>query len=311
MEGPAVKATGIAKAFGDVQALKEVDLRIANGELFGLVGPDGAGKTTLFRILASLLKPDKGAARVLGRDVVEEYGELRPLLGYMPGRFGLYEDLTVGENLKFFASVFRTTVEEGYALIEPIYRRLEPYRDRLAGNLSGGMKQKLALSCALVHRPRLLILDEPTTGVDAVSRKEFWEMLGEIGKQGITVAVSTPYMDEARLCDRVALMREGEILRSGSPGELIESFGKPLLAIRGERKYEIIRSLRTLDELASVQAFGDAIHVVPAGIELDVESIAGHLRSEGLGPVEAERISPGIEDLFIELTTGPPGDAHA
>lgn len=310
MKEPAVKATGIGKVFGEVQALKEVDIRIAKGEIFGLVGPDGAGKTTLFRILASLLKPDTGAARVLGLDVVEQYGELRPLLGYMPGRIGLYEDLTVGENLQFFASVFQTTVEEGYALIEPIYRRLEPYRERLAGNLSGGMKQKLALSCALVHRPRLVILDEPTTGVDAVSRKEFWDMLVEIGKQGITVAVSTPYMDEARLCDRVALMREGEILRSGSPGELVESFGKPLLAIRGERKYDIIRALRELEELASVQAFGETIHVVPARDELDKEKIVEHLHSRGLGPVEAESAQPGIEDLFIELATGKPGDRH-
>lgn len=301
MGQPAVEATDLGKSFEGKEVLKKINFQIANNIIYGFIGPDGAGKTTLFRILASLMEPDSGEARVLERDVVDDYAGLRPLLGYMPGRFGLYEDLSVEENLAFFASVFGTSVEESYKLIEPVYSQIEPFSERLAGDLSGGMKQKLALSCALVHRPQLLILDEPTTGVDAVSRKEFWEMLAEIRKAGITVIVSTPYMDEARRCDRVSLMQEGRILRTASPGRLLSSFGKPLLAVRGDRKYEMLRFLRLLPGMESVHPFGDSIHVIPEKGEWDGEGLSAELRRKGFGGAEAERAEPTVEDLFMDL----------
>lgn len=308
MEQPAAEATDLIKSFEGAEALKNINFQIANNIIYGFIGPDGAGKTTLFRILASLMEPDSGEVRVLGRDVVDDYAGLRPLLGYMPGRFGLYEDLSVAENLTFFASVFGTSVEEGYKLIEPVYSQIEPFRDRLAGDLSGGMKQKLALSCALVHRPQLLILDEPTTGVDAVSRKEFWEMLAEIKEAGITVIVSTPYMDEARRCDRVSLMQEGRILRTASPRQLLSSFEKPLLAVRGDRKYEMLGYLRSLPGMESVHPFGDSIHVIPERGEWDGEKLSDLLRREGFGDAGAESAEPTVEDLFMDLMTAERGN---
>lgn len=308
MGQPAVEARDLSKSFEGMKALRDINFLIANNIIHGFIGPDGAGKTTLFRILASLMEPDSGEARVLGRNVVDDYAVLRPLLGYMPGRFGLYEDLTVEENLTFFASVFGTTVEEGYKLIEPVYSQIEPFRDRLAGDLSGGMKQKLALSCALVHRPQLLILDEPTTGVDAVSRKEFWEMLAEIKKTGITVIVSTPYMDEARRCDRVSLMQEGRILRTDTPAALLSSFEKPLLAVRGDRKYEMLGFLRSLPGMESVHPFGDSIHVIPEKGEWDGEGLSAELRRKGFSGAGAEGAEPTVEDLFMDLMTAGEGN---
>lgn len=216
-----IEVSHISKHYGSIRALDDVSLDVREGEIFGLIGPDGAGKTSLFRILTTLMDPDEGFACVDGLDVRSLWREIRCRVGYMPGKFSLYQDLSVEENLEFFASLFGVRVKDNYELIAPIYRQIEPFKDRRAGKLSGGMKQKLALSCALVHAPRVLFLDEPTTGVDAVSRGEFWEMLRGLKAKGISILVSTPYMDEAGLCDRVALIDKGRILGIDTPGAIV------------------------------------------------------------------------------------------
>ncbi len=282
-------------------ALKEISFEVEEGELFGVIGPDGAGKTTLFRIINTLLIPDSGSATVLGRDVVQDYREIRPLLGYMPGHFSLYQDLTVEENIRFFASVFGTTLEENYELVKPIYSQLEPFKDRLAGALSGGMKQKLALSCALIHKPELLLLDEPTTGVDAVSRKEFWEMLKSLKKEGITIIVSTPYMDEANLCDRVALMQEGEILQIDTPDNIVESYEKPLLGIKSKQTYKLLRALQDYRWTHSVHPFGEYIHYTDKRDQPNLVSIKTYLFDQGISDVQIKPVQPNIEDAFMAL----------
>src|SRR4051812_23907298 len=241
---PAVEARGLVRRFGDDAALQDVSFDVAPGELYGIIGPDGAGKTTLFRILVTLLLPDGGSARVLGRDVVKEMWDLRTRIGYMPGRFSLYPDLSVAENLAFFAALFDTTVTEARKTIAPIWVQLEQFASRRAGALSGGMKQKLALCCALVHRPEILFLDEPTTGVDAVSRREFWDLLGRLKEQGLTTVVSTPYMDEATRCDRVALMHRGRLLIVDTPGGVTRAFERPLLGVRAKDRYKALLALR-------------------------------------------------------------------
>ena len=229
-----IEINNLSKRYGKVQALDSVSLSVARGELFGLIGPDGAGKTTLFRLLTTLIRPDDGTASVEGLDIVRDYRAIRERVGYMPGRFSLYLDLTVEENLNFFAALFGTRVEESYDLVAPIYRQIEPFKTRRAGKLSGGMKQKLALSCALIHRPSVLFLDEPTTGVDAVSRSEFWDMLSELKTKGITILVSTPYMDEAQRCDRIALCNEGRIMRIDTPQNIVDGFGGELYAVAAD-----------------------------------------------------------------------------
>ncbi len=281
--------------------MKDITLDVQEGEIFGLIGPDGAGKTTLFRILTTLLTPDSGSATVLDCDVVRDYKRIRPLLGYMPGRFSLYQDLSVEENIRFFASVFGTSLEENYKLVEPIYKQIEPFKDRLAGNLSGGMKQKLALSCALIHKPRLLILDEPTTGVDAVSRKEFWEMLHLLKEESITIIVSTPYMDEARQCSRVALIQEGEILQIDSPGQVVASFVKPLLGIKSNNRYRLIRALNRYPHAHSVHPFGEFIHYTDQREIPDPDDLKIFLIEQGLEDVIIKNIKPDIEDSFMSL----------
>ena len=282
-----------------MEALKGISMSVKPGELFGVIGPDGAGKTTLFRLVASLLKPTSGSISVLGLDPVKEYRELRQRIGYMPGRFSLYPDLSVEENLNFFATVFGTTIEENYSLIKDVYHMLEPFKTRLAGNLSGGMKQKLALSCALIHKPDLLILDEPTTGVDAVSRKEFWEMLKGLKSAGITIVVSTPYMDEASLCDRVALMQDGEILTQDTPANITRNFGKPLYSVANGDIYSLIKLLRSFGEVVSAFAFGQDVHVV-LNHESQRNAVEAKLKAGGrdaaLMPIEAS-----IEDCFMHL----------
>ena len=212
-----VKVEGVSKHYGSVQALDDVSFEVRPGEIFGLIGPDGAGKSTLFRMLATLLCPESGRITVDGLDVVGDYRKLRACVGYMPGRFSLYPDLTVEENLNFFATLFGTSVRENYHLVEDIYKQIEPFKTRRAGKLSGGMKQKLALSCALIHKPVVLLLDEPTTGVDPVSRKEFWEMLRRLKREGITIIVSTPYLDEIRSCDRMAFLYGGAVKGIDTP----------------------------------------------------------------------------------------------
>lgn len=296
-----VEIENVSKSFEAVQALKNIRVKVDEGELFGFIGPDGAGKTTLFRLLTTLLIPDTGSVTVLGYDVVRDYKQIRPLLGYMPGKFSLYQDLTVEENMHFFASVFGTTLEENYQLVEPIYHQLEPFKDRLAGNLSGGMKQKLALSCALIHKPKLLLLDEPTTGVDAVSRKEFWEMLKLLKQEGITIIVSTPYMDEANLCDRVALIQEGEIMQIDPPADIVSSFLKPLLGIKSKNKYRLIKALNSYPYAHSVHAFGEFIHYTDQREKPDPDELEKYLESEGLEEIVIRQEQPDIEDSFMSL----------
>lgn len=303
-----VVVRNLSMRYGDVQALHEIDLQVNSGELFGLIGPDGAGKTSLLRILVSLLIPTGGSAEVAGLDVVADYRKLRRLLGYMPGRFSLYHDLTVRENLQFFATIFGTTISENYDLVADIYSQIEPFSDRLAGDLSGGMKQKLALSCALIHRPRVLILDEPTTGVDAVSREELWEMLVQLKAEGITIVVSTPYMDEAKLCDRVGLIQDGLLLKVDTPSAVEASFPKLLFTVRDARQYDILDHIRSLPYTHSVFAFGDELHYVDRRKDVTVSDVYQVLASSGFGEAKVEQATPGIEDVFMELMDSPAGD---
>ena len=311
----AVEVRSLSKRFGETVALDNVDFNVEEGELFGLVGPDGGGKTTLFRILTTLMLPDSGEAKVLGLDVVRDLWAIRARVGYMPGGFALYPDLSVAENLEFFAAVFGTTVEKGYELIGPIYRQIERFRDRRAEALSGGMKQKLALSCALVHRPEILLLDEPTTGVDAVSRREFWDQLTELRTSGLTIVVSTPYMDEAIRCDRVALIHGGRILEIDAPGQIGRGFSRPLLAVRGSQRYAMLLALRELPHAHSVYLFGEELHYSDARVGMSIEAVSDELllflAGRGFRDVESRPIAAGIEDSFMELMGAPPAVSPA
>lgn len=301
----AVVVHNIAKTFkadkATVTALHDVSFEAEQGELFGLIGPDGAGKTTLFRILTTLMIADKGTASVDGFDVVKDFKEIRKRVGYMPGRFSLYQDLTVSENLSFFATLFNTSIEENYDLVKGIYSQIEKFKDRKAGALSGGMKQKLALSCALIHRPSVLFLDEPTTGVDAVSRKEFWELLRELQKQNITIVVSTPYMDEASLCDRVALIQDGRILDIDSPTGVTKKFGKPLWAFRADDMYGLMLDLVAMPEVLSCYPFGSEHHVVFNDSRQSTDAIWKRLADKGYINLGVQSIEPTIEDCFMDL----------
>ena len=305
----AVVVRGLGKRFGQTVALDDVTLSVGAGELFGLVGPDGGGKTTLFRILTTLLVPDAGTATVLGLDVVRDLWAIRARVGYMPGRFSLYPDLSVEENLAFFASVFGTTVEAGQDIIAPIYQQIAPFRDRRAGALSGGMKQKLALSCALVHRPEVLLLDEPTTGVDAVSRREFWDLLHALRSSGLTIVVSTPYMDEAQRCDRVALMHKGSVLAVEAPAAVGRRHPWALYAVRGAARVAMIQALRRYPHVASVYPFGEELHYSDTRRETPRAAVAAELRrwlaGEGFADADAAPIDAGIEDTFMALMQSP------
>lgn len=289
---------------GSVKAVTDVSFSVEKGEIFGLIGPDGAGKTTIFRILTTLLKPDAGEAFVNELDVVKDYKKIRTRVGYMPGRFSLYQDLTVEENLNFFATVFNTTIQENYHLVKDIYGHIEPFKNRKAGALSGGMKQKLALSCALIHKPTVLFLDEPTTGVDPVSRKEFWEMLKNLKKQGITILVSTPYMDEATLCDRIALITEGKILKIDTPENIVNDFGKILWSVKGANMHKLLSDLRENKRLASCFAFGDTHHITLADEKYTVSELEGFLKQKGHSAIEIQLAKPNIEDCFMALGNG-------
>ncbi|RAJ08913.1 ABC-type multidrug transport system ATPase subunit [Chitinophaga skermanii] len=290
----------ISKQYKSVEALKDISFEVKAGELFGLIGPDGAGKTTLFRVLTTLLLADTGKAFVNGRDVVKDYKLIRREVGYMPGRFSLYQDLTVEENLKFFATIFNTSIKENYDLIRDIYVQIEPFKKRPAGKLSGGMKQKLALCCALVHKPEVLFLDEPTTGVDPVSRKEFWEMLQRLKSKGIAILVSTPYMDEANLCDQVALMQNGQLLQINTPKGVVDSFAQPMWAIRADNMYQLISTARAFEDTQSCYAFGDSLHITLTNGTAQEEALATYLKEKNPG-LTMERIQPGIEDCFMYL----------
>lgn len=295
-----VEVKNITKSYKKVQALHETSFNVSKGELFGIIGPDGAGKTTLFRILVSLLVPDKGTVNVCGYDVVKDYKKIRSIAGYMPGKFSLYQDLSVEENLEFFATIFGTTIKKNYELIKDIYGQIEPFRKRLAGKLSGGMKQKLALSCAMIHKPEILFLDEPTTGVDAVSRREFWDMLHKLKESGITIIVSTPYMDEASLCDRVALIQDGRILNIGTPSEIITGFDRQVFAIRSGNTYKLISDLERSSVFESVYPFGQYLHIIPKEKNITQEEIAKIIHEKHPN-ADIHQVEPDIEDCFINL----------
>ena len=293
-----IEINNLSKSYGKTKALDNVSFNVERGELFGLIGSDGAGKTTLFRLLTTLLTPDEGSATVDGRDIAKDYLNIRSQVGYMPGRFSLYPDLTVEENLEFFAALFGVTVKESYDLIAPIYRQIEPFRKRRAGKLSGGMKQKLALSCALIHRPDVLFLDEPTTGVDAVSRREFWDMLSQLKTQGITILVSTPYMDEASRCDRIALCNEGHILGVNTPQNFVHDFNEMLYGIRAKDMFSLLQRARSIESVAACYPFGEYHHLI-ANDNFNPSIFTSQLSDiEGLEICTQE---PSIEDVFIKL----------
>jgi ABC-2 type transport system ATP-binding protein len=285
---------------GTVRAVEDVSFTVAKGELFGLIGPDGAGKTSIFRMLTTLLLPDGGTASVNGHDVVKDYKIIRNEVGYMPGKFSLYQDLTVEENLDFFATVFNTSIEKNYELIKDIYVQIEPFKTRRAGKLSGGMKQKLALCCALIHKPRVLFLDEPTTGVDVVSRREFWQMLKHLKQQGITILVSTPYMDEATLCDRIALIQTGKILSIDTPENIVKQYPETLYAIKAVNMNQLLRDLRSRDVVKSCYAFGEYLHV-SLQENVNEDQLLKELDKSGHLGMELKEIEPTIEDCFINL----------
>ncbi len=301
----AIAVHKLVKTYGTkketVKALDEITFSTLQGEMFGVIGPDGAGKTSLFRILTTMLLPDGGTASVDGFDVVKDMQQIRNRVGYMPGKFSLYQDLTVEENLEFFASIFNTSIAENYELVKDIYVQIEPFKNRRAGKLSGGMKQKLALCCALIHKPSVLFLDEPTTGVDVVSRKEFWEMLKGLKKQGISILVSTPYMDEAAMCDRVALMQSGRIMTIDTPQQVINRFGKNLWAVRSEDMYRLLQDLKQYENTLSCHSFGEYHHLVLKDETTDVKAVLEYLAAKGHQDTEIKNIAPNIEDCFMQL----------
>ncbi len=297
-DSKAILVKDIHKSYekGSIIALDNVSLEVRKGELFGLIGPDGAGKTTLLRIIATLLQPDSGSAMLDGFDCISEYKAIRKRIGYMPGRFSLYQDLTVAENLTFFATIFNTSIVENYDLIKDIYIQIEPFKDRRAGKLSGGMKQKLALCCALIHKPSVLILDEPTTGVDPVSRKEFWEMLARLQQEGITIIVSTPYMDEAIRCDRIAFINHGKLLTIETPQQIISNFEDELWSIQGNNLFDLMQTLRGWEQTKSCFSFGDCLHFIAKSKGTRAKEIAAFLEHKA---DEIHQISPTIEDCFM------------
>ena len=295
-----IKVQNINKTYDSVTALKDISFEVEKGELFGLIGPDGSGKTTLFRILSTLLLPDSGEAFIHDLNIAKNYRKIRSIVGYMPGRFSLYHDLTVEENLRFYATIYGTTINENYHLIEDIYKQIEPFKNRRAGKLSGGMKQKLALSCALIHNPDILFLDEPTTGVDAVSRKEFWDMLKKLVKLDITILVSTPYMDEAELCDRVALLQDGQIMTINNPIEITREFSRPIYKLKSDDNYGLLKDLRKMPKIRSVFAFGDFIHLVSEE-KIEINKMEEQLKLAGHRSLFISETVADIEDCFMDL----------
>lgn len=296
-----IQVQNISKSYNKIKAVEAISFEVKEGELFGLIGPDGAGKTTIFRILTTLLLANEGSATVAGFDVVKNYKDIRDSVGYMPGKFSLYQDLSVEENLTFFATIFGTTIEENYDLIKDIYIQIEPFKTRRAGALSGGMKQKLALCCALIHKPKVLFLDEPTTGVDPVSRKEFWEMLKRLQQKGITILVSTPYMDEAALCDRIALIQKGSILKIDSPENIIQNYDKMIYDVRTNNMHQLIQDLKNYPSQYSVFAFGEYIHYIDKNADFNPKDLEIYLEKKQHSKIEISVSKPTIEDVFMDL----------
>lgn len=296
-----ISVRNLKMTFGEVKAIKNLSFDVNKGEIYGIIGPDGAGKTTLFRVLTTLMLPDVGDIKVNHLEVVRDYKKIRNQIGYMPGRFSLYQDLTVEENLRFFATVYNTSIEENYHLIEDIYKQIEPFKKRRAGKLSGGMKQKLALSCALIHKPVVLFLDEPTTGVDPVSRKEFWDILKNLKSQGITVLVSTPYMDEATLCDRIALMMNGEFLQVDTPQNIIAGYSETLWSVRSKNMHQLLKDLRTCSQVKTSFSFGEAFHVT-VNKQTTIDILTAYLVDKGHTDIVIEEIEATIEDCFMLLS---------
>ena len=296
-----ISIQNISKSYKKIKAVDNVSFEVNSGELFGLIGPDGAGKTTIFRILTTLLVTDEGKATVADLDVVNDYKTIRNSVGYMPGKFSLYQDLTVEENLTFFATIFGTTIEENYELIEDIYVQIEPFKNRRAGALSGGMKQKLALCCALIHAPKVLFLDEPTTGVDPVSRKEFWQMLKRLQKKGITILVSTPYMDEASLCDRIALIQNGKVLKIDSPQAITSDYDKVIYDIQSKNTHGLIHDLKNYPSHYSVYAFGEFIHYIDKNPDFNPQDIVNYLENKNHTDIIIKTAITTIEDVFMDL----------
>lgn len=297
-----INCQSVSKSYGKVKALEHISFDVQCGELFGIIGPDGAGKTTLFRILTTLILADTGTVRVDGLDVVKDFKAIRNEVGYMPGRFSLYQDLTVEENLNVFAKVFKSSIEENYHLIEDIYKQIEPFKKRRAGKLSGGMKQKLALCCALIHKPKVLFLDEPTTGVDPVSRKEFWGMLKKLKAQGITIIVSTPYMDEASLCDRIALIQNGRFLKIDAPLNIVKQFPHELWSVSSDTMSKLLTDLRKISAIRSSFSFGDSHHVTLKNKDLSIDALKADLEKYGHTSIDIKRIEASIEDCFMDLS---------
>ena len=296
-----ITVANISKSYKNVKALQNISFDVKEGELFGLIGPDGAGKTTLFRVLTTLLIADQGNATVANYDVISDYKKIRNNVGYMPGKFSLYQDLTVEENLDFFATIFGTSIEENYDLIKDIYVQIEPFKNRRVGKLSGGMKQKLALCCALIHKPKVLFLDEPTTGVDPVSRKEFWDMLKRLQQKGITILVSTPYMDEAALCDRIALIQDGKILEIDTPQAIVRHYPKPIYNVSANNMFLLINSLKGYKFNHSVYPFGEFVHYTDNRPDFNPKELVQYLKSENLLDISINKTEPTIEDTFMEL----------
>ena len=296
-----IQVHNISKSYNKISAIDSISFEVKEGELFGLIGPDGAGKTTIFRILTTLLLANEGSATVAGFDVVLDYKAIRNSVGYMPGKFSLYQDLTVEENLNFFATIFGTTIEENYDLIKDIYIQIEPFKTRRAGALSGGMKQKLALCCALIHKPTVLFLDEPTTGVDPVSRKEFWIMLKRLQEKGITILVSTPYMDEAALCDRIALIQKGSILKIDKPATIIKDYKKIIYDIKAKNTHQLIQDLKNYPSQYSVYAFGEYIHYIDENDNFNPIDLQNYLEHQQHTEIEIRVSNPTIEDVFMDL----------
>lgn len=296
-----IKVQNISKSYKQLKAVDNVSFEVNSGELFGLIGPDGAGKTTIFRILTTLLIANEGKATVADYDVINDYKAIRNSVGYMPGKFSLYQDLTVEENLTFFATIFGTTIEENYDLIEDIYVQIEPFKKRRAGALSGGMKQKLALCCALIHAPKVLFLDEPTTGVDPVSRKEFWQMLKRLQQKGITILVSTPYMDEAALCDRIALIQNGKVLKIDAPQAITAKYEKVIYDIQSKNTHGLIHDLKSYPSHYSVYAFGEFIHYIDKNPEFNPNDLKAYLENKNHSNIIIKKAETTIEDVFMDL----------